>query len=964
MDISAANQDLLNIATQILETIKKHTHENMTGEQIELWFAAVLISCWIALQTGEKLLSAVVSIIEKLGKLGLSYVSGREKKQEIRKRQQFCTVLRSDLDAIAKAESWNDQLFTDLEAEVEAEGSYYSSPLARLLGKKSAGIRRAPSLIKAIHTSTERCMLLVGEPGSGKSVALRHLARDLAEDGCNSHIEKITIPLYINLKELPICDASNLNANFIKQFVLDHIRRGDSDTADYVRSHWENYKDQGVWFFLFDSFDEIPAVLHAPNGSPIIAQHSQALRQFMSGMGTCRSVLASREFKGPEALPWEKLRILPLKQQRQDEMIDNTFLSDEYKDVVRQHLVTVSNSIFGNPLFLSLLCRFVGDNHTSPANDHDLLIRHIKKLTQRDSDYIHRLYGFSPDLLLQGATNLAVLFAEKPELSLAPRYDEIISAFSAEHQSFPIDLERLMSALIDVKIGRCDVKEARAGDHRFTFSHRRYQETLFVQYLAKHPQHIPARQLLLDSRWREFTVTLIQTQNNDIIGTFANEATALINEFNHTCIPITTRQASSAPLHYYDWKNSPLLHLLSLLNEGFSRRLIDTPQPLRKAISEKLTPCWTEGDLYDKLIVVRYGCLLPSEEYIKIIEWAINSQIDLFRQASFTNAKFLGKLTDNIKTWVCQRFADETMVADNKIELHKLDALSERLPHEVGASIIFTRCCTIRKWFYSSIPARIMGEYWLLNLRGAHFLSRFFTNESPFTETLITQKVSTATNNALITCIYGNTLLWWYIIKHEAHNKLLLTIPASTIAILSTFMMIRVLFRDEPSPLWPATIIRRASASITSRKNKTSIILAATVCVMLALPALATSLFGYEFFIDMFTIIFLTLIITASIYALIKKRKWKSRLLNIKSSTTNPSFFSITQQANSIDELLYWCQNNPKDLLMDTHSIRASLRYILDHFYPSLPDENKTLPNTKHIVFRRLTNFLLRKLEA
>jgi energy-coupling factor transporter ATP-binding protein EcfA2 len=645
----------------------------------------LVIAVWIVLKALKIALEIIVSIVDSLKKLGLTYLSSREKKLAARRRQQFCLVLRSDLDSIAKAENWNDQWFTDLEAEVEAEGGYYMNSLSRLFKRRSNGIRRIPSLVQAIKTSTERCMLLVGDPGSGKSIALRHLARILADAGTHSRANKPCVPLYINLKELPLCELEILNADYIQQFVLEHVRRGDSDTAAYVREHWQEYKEQGTWLFLFDSFDEIPAVLHAANGSQAIAAHSKALRQFMDGMGVCRGILASREYKGPEALHWQKLRILPLKSPRQEELISNTFLTEDQKHLVRQHLATVETGIFGNPLFMSLLCRYIGDNQKVPNNDHELLINHIHRLAWRDPDYVQRKYNLNAKQLLEGATLLAVLFAEQPQLSLAPKCDDIVAAFAPQQYVFPVEVTHLLSALIEVKIGRSDVKEARLGDRRFTFSHRRYQETLFIQYLAKYPDHIATRDLLLDERWREFTVTLIQSQDVTVVNRFAQEAAGIIDSLETIKIDVPHELAEG--LHYFDWNNSTLLHLLTLLNEGFTRRLENVPNNLRLAISRQLLPRWQNGDLYDKLMVVRHGCLLPITEYQEIFEWAINSGTGQFLSASFNNAQYLGVLSDLMSKWLRHRFANEILIAANKIALYKLDALGNRLPSIVDPKI-------------------------------------------------------------------------------------------------------------------------------------------------------------------------------------------------------------------------------------------------------------------------------------
>src|SRR5262249_52415833 len=160
----------------------------------------------------------------------------------------------------------------------------------------------------------------------------------LAERGARSADPAAQIPLYVNLKELTSLDPNGPTVDLIKQFVFDNIRRGDADTAVYVRENWDDYRDQNLWFFLFDSFDEIPAVPNAATGSPLIRRYAEAIQQFLAGMSPCRGILASREFKGPDTLPWQKFRILPLGETKQDELVENSFLEPPQKEIVRQHL--------------------------------------------------------------------------------------------------------------------------------------------------------------------------------------------------------------------------------------------------------------------------------------------------------------------------------------------------------------------------------------------------------------------------------------------------------------------------------------------------------------------------------------------------------------------------------------------------------------------------------------------------
>lgn len=226
------------------------TSETWRVAIVGVLLAAVLLgmlaSCLGAL---SKVVDSLIKLLEAIRASGVPRFMKREDRIKIRRRSQFCAVLEADLTSIAKAESWNDQYFTDLEAEVETEGGYYISALHRFLGKVTTGLRKEKSLIKAISSSTERAIQLTGEPGSGKSVALRHLASQLAVRAKASKSKNIRIPLYVNLREISVPAGTSINTDTIRDFILDNIRRGDSDTTAYVRENWADYRERGIWFF-------------------------------------------------------------------------------------------------------------------------------------------------------------------------------------------------------------------------------------------------------------------------------------------------------------------------------------------------------------------------------------------------------------------------------------------------------------------------------------------------------------------------------------------------------------------------------------------------------------------------------------------------------------------------------------------------------------------------------------------
>lgn len=643
-----------------------------------------------------KIIEQLVKLVENYKSSGLPMLLSQDNKTRVRRRKQFCGVLDADLSYLAKAENWNDQYFTDLEAEVETEGGYYATAWHRMRRKKSYGLRKERSLIQAITSSAERAMQLVGEPGAGKSVALRHLAKQFAELGKKSNDKYATVPLYVNLREMETGSSGEITADNVREFVIDNIRRGDADTSAFVRENWEDYCDRGIWLFLFDSFDEIPAVLHSEAGSNVVRQYSQAIRQFLEGMGECKGILASREFKGPEALPWKKLRILPLSGAKQDELIQNSFLNPLQMSLVRQHLAISDSSIGSTPLFLTLLCRYIRDEQKSPNNDHDILIQHVERLARREPDYLQRKYKLSVEELVDGAERLAQLFAEDETLSLAPSLDQITRQLP-ENQVPGKSIERLISALVDCKIGRADVPNAAHGDRRFAFAHRRYQEALFVRYLTRHPEAIEAIELLTEPRWREYTVTLLQTREPSEIHNLLEVARDMLEKRASEQLAVkNSEQEETRHSFFFEWNNEVAVPLLTLLQEGLSRRLQDVPNSLALAVYNFLKPRWLTGDTWDRCEVIRLGGLLPHDILIEYLVESFAYGTKGEREQAFRQTVFVSALPENSRSSVLEMLSDEVLLADNRADQLSVEALAARLPPSMGASFVVSRGVSIR----------------------------------------------------------------------------------------------------------------------------------------------------------------------------------------------------------------------------------------------------------------------------
>lgn len=673
-----------------------------------------------ALQIGEalgKFFGAVKSCLIHF--IGMAR-GGAEYRENLGRRRQFLAVLSSDLASIGKAEAWNDQNFTDLEAEVQIEGGYYASLIDRFRRRRSHSERKEESLIGAIDGSIERCLLLTGDPGAGKSVALRHLASQMVERARKSRAKYVPIPLYVNLRELDRDGVVDKDA--IKRFVIDNVRRGDADTADYVQQNWDSFNRNGGWFFLFDSFDEIPEVIHSSNEDVSIEKYGRAIQHFMDGLGACRGVLASREFKSPKALPWPRIRILPLSERLQEELVGNTFLKKNQKALALSAITTSSTSTYRNPLFLTLLCRFIRENNSSPKNEHDLLYRQVESLASRDSEYVQSRWGLRPGELLSAATDLARLFALSPDIGLAPTIEEIVAS-AARLDLMGGRIESSIEALTYVKIGRMDVASTNRNERRFAFSHRRYHEAIFARYLSGNFSKFDVNDLLVNARWREYVVAMLQANPaEDNISIIVSAAKIL--ERRVSVIKLSSDKAAGEIFRYYLWDDPSITHILKIMVDVKKYNPSPCWEVAEEQVDRFFSPLWRKGDLHDRLMIIKYGGAGSSASHSRRLDFARNSGIECLQQAAVSSCQFATSPSEHLADWMRNRVSTRILYSRKRLEILKWESLAAQLPASYEMEACLRRAKSLRKFI-------IGAQFWmfpLMLLRRVRLLESILVN--------------------------------------------------------------------------------------------------------------------------------------------------------------------------------------------------------------------------------------------
>ena len=400
---------LLDVLKAVLELIKDRASgekalEFLYGGPIPHWLiSASRFLLWALLVLGAitTILKLVAGIQRHWREVFGRFFSGPEEKHITANRQRFAKFLWAQLEKLNLEESWEDYRFAELEAEVEAEGLQRGHGWLSRVRFQQGTLRREHSLSKALETSDEHLVLLEGEPGSGKSVALRHVAETLASKAGKSWDRRATIPLYLNLKQLRRGRSAVIDQQLIRAFVLQQLTQvNNRDVERFVEEQFDEGVRQGTWFFLFDSFDEIPEVLSSTDDDTVIAQYSDAIFDFMTTFNTGRGIIASRYFRSPRQGRLPRFRILPLSERRREQLIRRAGLKPKVVQEVFRQLIAAPPSIrqmAGNPMFLGLLCEFVRDGHGFPDASHAVFERYVDRRLRRDEAKLADRYAVTPD---------------------------------------------------------------------------------------------------------------------------------------------------------------------------------------------------------------------------------------------------------------------------------------------------------------------------------------------------------------------------------------------------------------------------------------------------------------------------------------------------------------------------------------------------------------------------------------
>ncbi|HQU84507.1 MAG TPA: NACHT domain-containing protein [Pyrinomonadaceae bacterium] len=571
----------------------------------------------------------------------------------------FSGVLLDDLNKIDRETNWSAEFFTPLEAEVEIKS-----------GTKR--LKKITDLLTAIRSDRKsRVFLVLGDPGSGKSVALRKLCRDLL-----SEVKRTgKIPLYVNLREWENHENwTEDNPPTVQQlydFVLSNLKnRGDVFVNEFLDKYFKKMFENGRLFIVLDSFDEIPFVMDVDEKSWLIDSLSDVIYRFLAGMNESRGILASRIFRRPtdkfdaktifEIRPFTEKKIVESLQKSlyYDENLINLLFNE------RQEFISVAR----NPFSAALIASYAKEhNNTLPQTQSELYSSYIERRLESCRERMEKK-KLTAEKVFKVAVEIADVMLTTKNLGLEASRGELRQAIQDKSVDDVIDILKY------ARLGRLG-----GGDEqRFSFVHRRFNEYFVVQRLIELPNKIPQDAIPTDSRWRDALVLYCEVASEAEARKIADYCWSEISKLAENDIDLNDPQYLRS------------VHCLRFIKEAFRARL-DCIDSFRSELADFILEQINEDNnlLSIKLSVEAVG-LLEEKDIDSALVKALKINNNWINETAIKSCHYLPSLSKELKNNIIEHF--------NSIRLLKFYEKRKEILFSLNLSSVFDDIRTFCYW--------------------------------------------------------------------------------------------------------------------------------------------------------------------------------------------------------------------------------------------------------------------------
>jgi hypothetical protein len=592
-------------------------------------------------------------------------------------RRQFAEHIVYLLRDRGRAETWVADKYAELEAEVEIDSSLSSNRFERRWHRSHTTLVRVPSLSHALARSKDKLVLLRGEPGSGKSFALRHLAEKLAQKAIDRPRVDSELAIYVNLKDWIY--SRPVTPDDVRAFVVSQLVRVDSTIEKLVNEQFDQLIDHRPWTFLFDSFDEIPEILSATNADDVVEDYRRAIYDFVYARPLSRGIIASRDFRSPKDSASTKFIIVRLTPDRQRDLINRAGMPPENAHRLFEGLQTAGPAVAQlaeTPLFLSLLCEHFIHERSIPTSTHVVFDGHVNRRLDEYAGSIKGRFGISSGPLRSIAETVAFCMTSSIGLGLNPTRTSLRQELAKTGKEID-NLDAALNALEFVRLARTAEKVPEGESSRFSFVHRRIQEYFATCVVLRGERAISIPTLLENGRWRETAVAIMQTQEEGAVEELLKNAQTILTK--------AAQEVQSSPVNgdlgvqpVFVWPTHSL-YLLNLLTAGLVGRPSIVPEGLLRSVGEILSAAWDRGRRYDRKWALEVVVLGTEEVKEKILIGAFSSRSGFLRETAFATLGRVGSYPDKVSEKISSVLVGLSCKGRLRRDRVSIDALLRRL---------------------------------------------------------------------------------------------------------------------------------------------------------------------------------------------------------------------------------------------------------------------------------------------
>ncbi|WP_417698575.1 NACHT domain-containing protein [Psychromonas sp.] len=524
-------------------------------------------------------------------------------------------ALREDLKSINNQTNWTRGNYTELDAEI-------------YIKNKGGNKKKLSSLIKALKRKKGRAFLVVGEPGAGKSVALRTLAMELLAQVKNAN----RIPIYINLKEWnnTYWDVNNPPTEMeLYEFVKNNIANRDTELSRFVDNYFDRLYETRRFFFIFDSFDEIPQVMNVDDNSLLIDQLSNVLYKFIKDNNNKPSgIVASRDFRKPTSSfnASSEIEIRPF---NSIQIVDSLTKSSSGSKELIESIFTDRKDLYitaKNPFMSSMISKYIEINGKLPSNQLEMFSTFIEDSLDNSKRKLNDVQ-ISKEEVIAAAKDIAFVMYNNYGLE-AP-----VNKLKMLLPQHPID--KVIECLKFSRLLRSNSSDTGI----VSYVHRRFCEYFVVLNLRENKTDIPFQDIPRDSQWRDALVLYCEVAEEEDARDIAIRAWNIIKE---------------------DQGNGSLeaIHCIRFLRDAFKSRLecISSIQPeIEEFISSQLNE---DKIVYWNYFVIQLSCLTGDKNVEKNVLSCLSFSDSWIFETAVESCRHLPLISDELKNKIA-RYLDK-----------------------------------------------------------------------------------------------------------------------------------------------------------------------------------------------------------------------------------------------------------------------------------------------------------------